>query len=508
MGDGSSGVGSLASQAGLNFVGKILGRVLEFGLVLVITRLTSPTVYGIFTLGMSIVMFAQGIFSLNLHSAVDYFVPKHLRDERFGQAKGSLVDLTILAGVATLLGAAVVFAGAGLLADLFDEPTLALVIPLFVLLIPLETAKKILLSVFNSIQRQDYRLLVEQLVEPFARILLISGLLLLGAGLTGLVAGYLLGLLLAVLAGTVLVVRRVDWIRTAPSESVSRRSLLAYSVPLVVAGIGYTLVAQVDYFVIGYFMPSSAVGQYRVGYLLGVNVYLFYTAVSLVFKPTVPELSADPEELRSRYQVAVRWILLLSIPVGGTLVLAPGVYLSVLFGAEYTTATAVVVAITLGYVANSSFGPTGAVLEGTAYTRLQSMNAAVLLVSNVALDFLLVPRLGILGAAVGTSLSFVIYGLAGAVEVYLLRGIVPYTRALVPVVVAGVPALLAGAGIVRFVSSTVAVAVSLPLVVVLLFVVSLRLLNGFTEDDAMIARGIDARIGYPLVERYVLGQSR
>jgi O-antigen/teichoic acid export membrane protein len=508
MDDGDAGISSLANQAGLNFVGKILGRALEFALVLVITRLASPTAYGIFTLAMSVVLFARGISSLNIHSAVDYFVPKFLSDDQLGKAKGALLDMVTLAGVSTLLGAAVVFAARGLLSDLFSEPNLAVVLPLLVLLIPLETAKQILLSVFNSIQRQDYRLLVEQLVGPVARILLVGAFLLAGAGLFGLVSGYLLGLFVAVAVGTLIVVRRVEWLRTTSAVSVSRRSLLSYSVPLIFAGIGYTLVAQIDYFVIGYFMPSSAVGRYRVGYLLGVNVYLFYTAVSLVFKPTVPGLSDDPDELLSRYQAAVRWILLLSLPVGGTLVIAPDVYLSVLFGTEYLPAAAAVVAITLGYVVNSSFGPTGAVLEGLAYTRLQSINAAVLLVSNVALDVLLVPQFGILGAALGTASSFVVYGFAGVLEVYFLRGIVPYTTQLVPVCLASVPALVVGVLFVRLVSETILVAVVLPVLVVSLFVVSLRTLNGFTEDDLTVARGVDSRLGYPLVERFIIGHSR
>ncbi|TKX52933.1 flippase, partial [Halorubrum sp. SP3] len=70
----------------------------------------------------------------------------------------------------------------------------------------------------------------------------------------------------AVFTGLIIFIYRVEWIRESEVESVSNRALLSYSLPLVLAGVIYSLVGQIDYFIIGYFLGSAEVGQYQVGF--------------------------------------------------------------------------------------------------------------------------------------------------------------------------------------------------------------------------------------------------
>lgn len=85
--ENDSGVFTLARQGGITFAGNVLGRGLGFAFVAVATRLVTPSEYGVFTLGLSIVLFVQGFASLNIYRSVDYFVPQFLSDSNYGQAK-------------------------------------------------------------------------------------------------------------------------------------------------------------------------------------------------------------------------------------------------------------------------------------------------------------------------------------------------------------------------------------------------------------------------------------
>ena len=497
--ENDSGVFTLATQGSITFVGNILGKVLGFAFVAVATRLVTPSEYGIFTLGVSIVLFVQGFASLNIYRSVDYFVPQYLDDSSYGQAKKTLQNAFSIGCITSILGAIVLFLAKEQLATLFNEPRVAAVLPFLVLLIPLQTVFRTLITSFNSIKKMKYRVLMKDLLNPLIRTLGAVVLVSTGAGVLGLVGGYLLGMALAIVCGLTFLVYEADWIRSAKSSPISNRSLVSYSLPLVLAGVIYSLVGQIDYFFIGYFLSSADVGQYRVAYLLAVNLLIVLTAITPVFKPMVAENRSDTSLLESRYQLATRWITMLTIPIALTLILAPEIYLSLLFTEEYTAASAALVALAAGYLLNASFGPEGMVLEGLGHTKLTLVNTFVLVGINGILDILLIPRLGILGAGIATGTALAVAGLVGVVEIYILRSITPLSRKLLRVWIAAVLPYTVGWLIISLKMGNIETAIILPIGIVVGYVSGLRATKGFSNDDREIASQVDARLGYSIL---------
>lgn len=497
--ENDSGIFTLATQGSITFVGNILGKGLGFAFVAAATRLVTPAEYGVFTLGVSIVLFVQGFASLNIYRSVDYFVPQYLSNSNYGQAKKTLLNAFSIGGVMSILGAVVLFLVREQLATLFNESRIATVLPLLVLLIPLQTTFRILIASFNSIKKMKYRVLMKNLLNPLIRILGAMVLVSTGAGLLGLVGGYLLGIALAIVCGLTFLVYEADWIRSVKSSPISNRSLVSYSLPLVLAGVIYSLVGQIDYFIIGYFLNSAEVGQYRVAYLLAVNLLIVLTAITPVFKPMVAENQSNTPLLKSRYQLATRWITMLTIPIALTLILAPEIYLSLLFTEEYTTASAALVALAIGYLLNASFGPEGMVLEGLGHTRLTLVNTFVLVGINGILDILLVPRLGILGAGIATGTALSVAGLVGVVEIYILRSITPFSQKLLRVWTAAVLPYTVGWLLLSLNMGNLETAIILPIGTVVGYISGLRATKGFTNDDREIASQVDSRLGYSIL---------
>lgn len=482
-----SGIFTLATQGSITFIGNVLGKALGFAFVAVATRLVTPAEYGVFTLVLSIVLFVQGFASMNIYRSVDYFVPQYLSDSNYGQAKKTLQNAFSIGSITSILGAVVLFLAKEQLATLFNEPGVTTVLPFLVLLIPLQTGFRTLVASFNSIKKMKYRILVKDLVNPLIRILGAMLLVSAGAGLLGLVGGYLLGMALAVVCGVAFLIYEAGWIRDAKPSPISNRALVSYSLPLVLAGMIYSLVGQVDYFVIGYFLSSTQVGQYRVAYLLAANLLIVLSAITPIFKPMVAENQSDTSLLKSRYQLATRWITMLTIPPALTLVLAPEVYLSLLFTEEYTAASTAVIALAVGYLFNASLGPEGMLLEGVGHTRLTLVNTFVLVSVNGVLDILLVPRLGIFGAGIATGVALTIAGLVGVFEIYFLRSITPISRKLLRVWMAVVFPSTIGWAIVSLEIGNIQTALILPLSITFAYVLGLVIMNGFSDDDRKIA---------------------
>ena len=81
-----------------------------------------------------------------------------------------------------------------------------------------------------------------------------------------------------------------------------------------------------------------------------------------------------------------------------------GSWLLMLFGPEYATQTTYVVLVILStlYFFGTWVGPTGALLQMTNGHRVELVNTIIFIVSNIGLNYLLIPAYGIIGAALAT----------------------------------------------------------------------------------------------------------
>jgi O-antigen/teichoic acid export membrane protein len=501
------GVLTLAREGGITFFGNIVGKFLGFAFVVAATRLVTPTEYGLFTLGLSIVLFVQGFVSLNVHRSVDYFLPQYLEESDGGRAAAVLRKVFVIGVSASAVGTVAVVAASGLISSVFEEPNLALLLPVLALLIPIQTVFMILVASFNGIKVMKYRVLMKNVLNPLVRTLVAVALVYAGIDALGLVGGQIAGVAFASVVGAYLFFREVDWIRDPQRSTIPNRTLLSYSLPLVLAGVIYSLVGQIDYFIIGYYLSAADVGQYQVAYLLAANLLIVLSAVTPVFKPLIAENTGDDRYVGEMYSLATRWVTMLTLPIAITIALAPDAYLTLLFTDSYSAAAMALVALCVGYLLNASFGPEGMVLEGLGYTRLTLLNSTVLVGTNAVLDILLVPRLGIVGAGIATGTALTVAGVVGVAEIRFLRGCQPFTAQLIRVWTAAVPAFVLGWVASRVLTGLLPLTAGIPLVVGATYVAGLRATGGFTEDDVKLAERFDRILGYSVATPIVAGRS-
>lgn len=478
---------TIAKQGSITFVGDVVKKLFGFLIVAAITRLVGPGIYGLFILAVSLVLFVQTLAGLGLPKAIDYFVPQHLNEGDYASARGVIYTASIIALVASSIIAIGVFLLRGVLAGIFAEPALQFALPLLAITIPLLAIYNGLLASFNAIKQLKFRVYTRDFVRPTVRLGVTVGLLVGGFGLVGIVGGYIIGLLAAVIVGSVLLIRNAPELLRGPTDLATPKPLLQYAMPLAIAGLIYVILGQIDYFIIGFFTTAEGVGIYRVGYMLAANLLIFFTAVSPVFKPLIAEVRQDNAAVERQYRTATRWVAGLTLPLAVTLALGASAYLSVIFTDQYVTANVAVVILATGYLINVTCGgPDGALLQGLGYSRLVFLNTSILLGLNVVLSMLFVPRFGITGAAMGTATALTVAGIAAVTEVYVVRGIHPFTRSLGKLFVSTVPALIAG-GVLVVIAPRIVVAVVLPLVVFGVYAAGVVTSGALTEEDVAFA---------------------
>jgi O-antigen/teichoic acid export membrane protein len=140
------------------------------------------------------------------------------------------------------------------------------------------------------------------------------------------------------------------------------------------------------------------------------------------------------------------------------------------------------------------------VLEGLGHTRLTLFNTVLLVGVNGILDIILVPRFGILGAGIATGCGLAVAGVAGVIEIYLLKGLQPYSWQTVRVWMAGVVAFILSIAFASVVDQRIVVAWLLPIIGAVSFLLGLRTFGAFTHGDVELIAKLDRRLKKSLLK--------
>jgi O-antigen/teichoic acid export membrane protein len=125
------------------------------------------------------------------------------------------------------------------------------------------------------------------------------------------------------------------------------------------------------------------------------------------------------------YQTATRSLVLLTFPLYLVLATFPAVILGI-FGSRYTSGAPALTVLCLAMLVNLGTGNVTVVLLMGGKSSWSAINAVAALIANIGLNLLLIPHIGILGAAIAWSASIAIDNVAAMIEVRLVMGMASF----------------------------------------------------------------------------------
>ncbi|GGE45496.1 hypothetical protein GCM10007421_19580 [Halopseudomonas oceani] len=257
----------------------------------------------------------------------------------------------------------------------------------------------------------------ELAVKPLALFIMLIVLLINGAELNEVEAliWTALATMLSMFVGFVLLWRNMPKLNF-PKKSISADLYLSWSrsaLPLALISGLYVLNQQLDIVMLGVLSGDADVGIYKVASQMGFFVIFGQQLIRPVVAPRFSEYWSrgklyDLEKIvvfSGRVSFAIAALVTVIMIVGGEFIL------SCIFGDEYAKGYAALVVICIGQMINAATGSVGNLLNMCG-KELQSLKALVIgLVVNVLASVVLIPILGGLGAAIGTSLSLGVWNL-------------------------------------------------------------------------------------------------
>jgi O-antigen/teichoic acid export membrane protein len=172
------------------------------------------------------------------------------------------------------------------------------------------------------------------------------------------------------------------------------------------------LIASADRVVLGFLNPydPAIVAIYSFATTLATVLMTFPGAVGSIFFPVVSKLAGkdDMASMRDLMAASQRWTLFITLPISVVMIAFSGDMMHVFYGASYDAGGPAMAIFTLGLVFSALTYTQSLALAALRLVKTELAIASVAGTANIILLFVLVPYLGMEGAALSSFVCFFI----------------------------------------------------------------------------------------------------
>lgn len=213
----------------------------------------------------------------------------------------------------------------------------------------------------------------------------------------------------------------------------STKKLFVFSLPLLLLGLTTLVIVYTDTIMLGMYLPTNIVGIYSAAAPLARFIPILLGAAAWLYLPITSKLWAQnrKKDLKKIYATITKWIVSLTLPLFLVLFLFPSIVLKFLFGAEYISAASVLSILSIGFFFHTLMGPNDVGLIAIGENKSVAILRGIAALLNLFLNFLLIPYLGMVGAAVASTSSWILSNLLISIQLYRRTKIHPFSIDLV-----------------------------------------------------------------------------
>ena len=223
-----------------------------------------------------------------------------------------------------------------------------------------------------------------------------------------------------------LVLREKLWKLWLPKpEGQLWNAMLRYSIPLIPATIFWWITSVSDRYMVAYFLGTDANGLYAVACKIPTVLTLLSTIFMEAWQFSAIQEATGDREVHIRFYTQV-WSAFLAVMVmaGSVIIVLCRLEIRMLSNRQYYEAWKYIPTLSMAMVFSAFSSFMGSVYVVTEKSRLSLWTALWSALANIFLNFLLIPRIGIQGAAIATLASYV---LCFAIRAVTSRRLIPFT---------------------------------------------------------------------------------
>ncbi len=390
-------------RIGLIGITNILIAISSIILLPIITKSFSTSDYGIWVQIMTTIALMSNIASLGLPYTMVRFLSAEKDREKIQEGFYSLASI-VLASTVTISVLLLIFSNS-IAAALFNgEVNIVISLSVIVLFACLNA---FLLNFFRTFQQMKrYSLFL--LSQTYLGILIVSYFVWRGFSIDIVVLGYLIAYILTFLLMSIFIIYNIGF-KIPRFKNI--REYLTFGLPTIPSNLSYWIVDSSDRYVIGILLGTVFVGYYSPAYTLGNIILMVLAPFSLLLPSVLPKYyeENDLEQVNFYLKYSLKYFLLIAIPAAfGLSVLSKSILLILTTPEIALNGYTVTPFVTLSALLFGVYAITSNIIILKKKTKFIGTLWVIAAILNVVLNFLIVPYVGIIGAAAVTLFTYAV----------------------------------------------------------------------------------------------------
>lgn len=392
---------TFAQRVGLVGITNLILALSTIILLPILTKNLSIEEYGIWAQLMVTVGIVPLIVLFGLPYTMTRFLPALEKREEIQEIFYSIL---LVVTFASAMSSILVYVFSNMIANnLFDSNVMVIKMLCFVVFI--ECLNSFFFGYFRATQQiKKYSILL--LIQTMLNVILVSFFVITGKGIFGAVLGFMLKGIIIFVITSIITILEVGY---KTPKFLNLKKYLSFGVPTIPGNLSSWIVDSSDRYVIGILLGISFVGFYSPGYTLGNTINMFYAPLVFILPSTLSKYydNGNFEEVRTILNYAMKYFTLIAVPSIFGLSLLSKTLLIILTTPEIAAQGYLITPFTA--LSSFFFGMYGIISNVYVLEKKTKMIGKIWLLSailNLVLNFVFVPSIGILGAAITTLIAF------------------------------------------------------------------------------------------------------
>ncbi len=450
----------LARGGVLNFAGSVLNGTIAFALVLLVTKGFDIGIGGVII--QSVAVFNIVVVGSTLGAGIALVQQITLAQEQGKDRNIPLLAVTALLGslIASLIVAVTLLLASGSIASFLAQPEaadlLAQNLRTMAPFVPFGVLSLTALGGTEAFADMKPTVLVERLLRPGAQLLLFTTAVALGVSMRLAIYAWMAPYVLSGVAAIWFMTRRIALARAREVPLKERSEVVRrywrFAVPCAFTRLLQVSLRWLDVVLVAALLGASEALIYAAATRLLLAGQFFSQSVVQISRPLIASAfsAGRPGEARTVYSTATGWLSLAMWPVYVVLALVSGPIL-IFLDASYADAAVALSILALAMLLSAGVGPAEVMLVMSGRQGQFLTNNVLALGLNVTLNILLIPVLGLEGAAVAWVAALMATNALPAFQVWRRTGIHPFSFAQLKVGLGVVVLVAAPLGLARLV---------------------------------------------------------
>lgn len=414
----------IAVNAGYSVFGVGVQKSVRYIVAFILTNMLGPSLYGEFSLGMSITDIAKIFTILGLNYGAMRYISYYIGKDDISGIKGAVkFFLLTVGGLSLVISIVFYFLAPVIASDVYQKPQLTQVLQILAFALPPMSIIFLMSAIFKGFQQIKYSVYLSDVILPLLSGLFFGAVWYFGKSLITVMYSVLIINIIGVILASYFLLKIFPQIKDRSIKAIANnKEIFFYSLPLFMSVFLNIFLNRTDILMLGYFGSTADVGIYALAAKLSQVVFIISVSVYGIFAPVVSELFVKDDRLKLKriFSQSTRYSAIATIPIFGVLILSHKTLLSI-FGKEFANGGEVLLILGLAFLINSIFGFAGQMISMSGRSKIVLMNSIGGAGLNILLNWFFIPKWGMAGAAWATMISTIAVNIARVMEVFYLE---------------------------------------------------------------------------------------